>query len=181
MKKQIIESNTEPNKNCLWLTPNGLKRYGKSGWEDLTNGSGGKEDKVFEIKVRRIPDGTGATYKELMINGAGWFRADRVGDAGNEIGYLNDEVWENKDETIREIFKDIESYNKLKVTELMQLDENTEIPLISTEDLTYQLIEIDDMFGIFIYSKVYTNKNLKYCLSAAIAPNGESYMAYTWQ
>ena len=43
MKKQIIESNTEPNKNCLWLTPNGLKRYGKSGWEDLTNGSGGGE------------------------------------------------------------------------------------------------------------------------------------------
>lgn len=142
-------------------------------------GSGG-EDKVFEIKVRRIPDGTGATYKELMINGVGWFRADRVGNAGNEIGYLNDEVWENKDETIREIFKDIESYNKLKVTESIQLAENTEIPLSSTEELTYQLIKMNDMFGIFLYSKVYTNDDLKYCLSAAIAPNGEHYMAYTW-
>ena len=147
----------------------------------LSSGLGsGKEDKVFEIKIRRIPDGTGATYKELMINGVGWFRADGVGDVGNEIDYLNDEVWENKDETIREIFKDIESYNKLKVTELMQLDENTEIPLSSTEELTYHLIDTNDLFGIFLYSKVYTNDHLKYCLSAAIAPNGEHYMAYTW-
>lgn len=146
----------------------------------LSSGLGsGSEDKVFEIKVRRIPDGTGATYKELMINGVGWFRADAVGDAGNEIGYLNDEEWENKDETIKEIFKNIESYNKLKVTEVMALGD-IEIPISSTEELTYQLIDIDGMFGIFLYSKVYTNNHLKYCLSAGIAPNGESYMAYTW-
>lgn len=69
MKKQIIESNTEPNKNCLWLTPNGLKRYGKSGWEDLTNGSGGGESN--NTNVLEVEHGYYQDYQHyyVIING----------------------------------------------------------------------------------------------------------------
>jgi hypothetical protein len=71
MKKQIIESNTEPNKNCLWLTPNGLKRYGKSGWEDLTNGSGGGGGQSNKNNVLEIEHGYYQDYQHyyVIING----------------------------------------------------------------------------------------------------------------
>lgn len=176
MKKQIIESNTEPNKNCLWLTPNGLKRYGKSGWEDLTNGSGGSEDKVFEIKIKHVQDDETHMHQEFMINGVGWFRG--ISDEfGYQIDRLNGESWENTGETVKEIFKDIESYNKLKLTELISFDENAEIPMISTEELTYQLIDTNGMFNIMLYSKVYRGPNTRYLLIAQIYPDGTGSMS----
>lgn len=33
MKKNIIQSATEPDKNSLWLSPQGLKKFSKKGWE----------------------------------------------------------------------------------------------------------------------------------------------------
>lgn len=35
MRKDIIESVTEPKKDDLWLSPEGLKKFGKKGWELL--------------------------------------------------------------------------------------------------------------------------------------------------
>lgn len=35
MRKDIIQSKTEPNKNNIWLSEEGLKKYGKNGWELL--------------------------------------------------------------------------------------------------------------------------------------------------
>ena len=35
MRREIIQSKTEPNKNNLWLSEEGLKKYGKNGWEPL--------------------------------------------------------------------------------------------------------------------------------------------------
>lgn len=42
MRKNIIQSKTEPNKNDIWLSEEGLKKYGKNGWEPL--GGGGIND-----------------------------------------------------------------------------------------------------------------------------------------
>lgn len=180
MKKQIIESNTEPNKNCLWLTPNGLKRYGKSGWEDLTNGSGGGEDKVFEIKIKVTQESNGNQHPEFMINDIGWlsssFGASGVDETGWRIDLLNGEDWKNKGETIREIFKDIESYNKFKLTQFLTLGD-MEIPISSTEELTYQLIDTNGMFLILLYSKIYRNRQTGHLLMAQIAPDGTSTMS----
>lgn len=39
MRKNIIQSKTEPNKNDIWLSEEGLKKYGKNGWEPLGGGS----------------------------------------------------------------------------------------------------------------------------------------------
>lgn len=47
MRKNIIQSKTEPNKNDIWLSEEGLKKYGKNGWEPLgggSNNSGGYTD-----------------------------------------------------------------------------------------------------------------------------------------
>ena len=47
MRKNIIQSKTEPNKNDIWLSEEGLKKYGKKGWEPLgggSNNSGGYTD-----------------------------------------------------------------------------------------------------------------------------------------
>lgn len=56
MRKNIIQSKTEPNKNDIWLSEEGLKRYGKNGWEPLGGGStndstsvGAKETYILEI------------------------------------------------------------------------------------------------------------------------------------
>lgn len=179
MKKQIIESNTEPNKNCLWLTPNGLKRYGKSGWEDLTNGSGsGGEDKVFEIKIKLVSDGDNKKHREFMINDVGWFRG-LSDDIGYQIDRLNGEEWENRGEAIKEMFKDIKSYNKLKLTEFMSSGD-TEIPISSTEELTYQLMDANGVFGIMLYSKVYTNNENKFFLMVTSYPDGGGSMTFSW-
>lgn len=42
MKKNIIQSATEPDKNSLWLSPQGLKKFSKKGWE-LIGGSTGED------------------------------------------------------------------------------------------------------------------------------------------
>ena len=145
----------------------------------LSSGLGsGKEDKVFEIKIKVIQYDNGDLDPEFMINGIGWFSssASGSGEDGWRIGSLNGEEWENKSETIREIFKDIESYNKLKLTQLMPLGD-TEIPIISTEELTYQLIDTNGMFCIILYSKVYRDPDKGHLLIAQIAPDGTSSMS----
>lgn len=38
MRREIIQSKTEPNKNNLWLSEEGLNKYGKNGWEPLGGG-----------------------------------------------------------------------------------------------------------------------------------------------
>lgn len=38
MRKDIIQSKTEPNKSDIWLSEEGLKKYGKDGWELLGGG-----------------------------------------------------------------------------------------------------------------------------------------------
>ena len=43
MKKNIIQSATEPDKNSLWLSPQGLKKFSKKGWE-LIGGSNTPSD-----------------------------------------------------------------------------------------------------------------------------------------
>lgn len=52
MRKNIIQSKTEPNKNDIWLSEEGLKKYGKNGWEPLGGGSnnsgGGNEPVIIE-------------------------------------------------------------------------------------------------------------------------------------
>ena len=140
-------------------------------------GSGG-EDKVFEIKIKSVQDSLGDKHPEFMIDGIGWFSSSASGtdDSGWRIDTLNGEPWENKGETIREIFKDIESYNKLKLTQLMTLGD-MEIPISSTEELTYQLIDINGMFLILLYSKIYRNPNAGYLLVAQITPDGTSSMS----
>lgn len=145
----------------------------------LSSGLGSsKEDKVFEIKVKYVQESTDYKYPEFMINGIGWFSSSAMGagEDGWRIGRLNGEEWENKGETIREIFKDIESYNKLKLTQLMPLVD-TEIPISSTEELTYHLIDTNGMFGIILYSKVYRDPDKGHLLIAQINPDGTSSMS----
>lgn len=140
----------------------------------LGNG-GGNKDKVFEIKIRASRYDNGDTYPEFMINGIGWFSPSAGGtdDTGWRIDVLNGEEWENKDEIIRELFKDIKSYNKLKLTQLLPLGD-TEIPISSSEELTYQLMDINGMLLIMLYSKIYRNSNTGYLLIAQITPDGTS-------
>lgn len=38
-KKTIIESNVEPSKEAIWLSPQGIKRYSKKGWEVIGGGT----------------------------------------------------------------------------------------------------------------------------------------------
>ena len=38
-KKTIIESNIEPSKEAIWLSPQGIKRYSKKGWEVIGGGA----------------------------------------------------------------------------------------------------------------------------------------------
>lgn len=38
-KKTIIESNIEPSKEAIWLSPEGIKRYSKKGWEVIGGGA----------------------------------------------------------------------------------------------------------------------------------------------
>lgn len=145
----------------------------------LSSGLGsGKEDKVFEIKIKVIQYNNGDLHPEFMINGIGWFSpsANGTDDSGWRIDTLNGEPWENKGETIKEMFKDIESYNKLKLTQLMPLGD-TEIPMISTEELTYQLIDTNGMFGIMLYSKVYRHPDKGYLLIAQTIPDDTSSMS----
>lgn len=140
-------------------------------------GSGG-EDKVFEIKVKHFIDYDNTIYRYLMINGIGWFEISRSRSDGYgyDIHTLNGEPWENKSETIREIFKDIESYNKLKLTEIM-IQGDMEIPLTTTEELICQFADTNVAFIIRLYSKVYPNNDTKYFLAANVLPNGTSSMA----
>lgn len=52
MRKNIIQSKTEPNKNDIWLSEEGLKKYGKNGWEPLggnSNNSGDSKPVIIEI------------------------------------------------------------------------------------------------------------------------------------
>ena len=56
MRKNIIQSKTEPNKNDIWLSEEGLKKYGKNGWEPLGGGdtevsSGGSGPVTIEINI----------------------------------------------------------------------------------------------------------------------------------
>lgn len=38
-KKTIIESNIEPSKEAIWLSPQGIKRYSRKGWEVIGGGA----------------------------------------------------------------------------------------------------------------------------------------------
>lgn len=145
----------------------------------LSSGLGsGKEDKVFEIKIKSIQESADYQHPEFMINGIGWFSpsASVAADSGWQIDCLNGEEWENRGETIREIFKDIESYNKLKLTQILTLG-GAEIPISSIEELTYQLIDTNGMFLILLYSKIYRNPNAGYLLIAQNSPDGTIKMS----
>lgn len=79
----------------------------------LSSGLGsGKEDKVFEIRIKDVMDSKDYYHSEFMINGVGWFRG-----LSNNGGYypdtLNGEPYDVN--IIKNIFKDINSYTKLKI------------------------------------------------------------------
>lgn len=137
-------------------------------------GSGG-EDKVFEIKIKTVMDSENTGHDEFMINGVGWFRG-LSDDFGYQIDRLNGKPWENEGETIKEMFKDIESYNKLKLTELTTLGD-MEISISSTEELTYQLIDTNGIFIIALYSKVRRSASIGHLLMAQITPDGTGTMS----
>lgn len=70
MRKNIIQSKTEPNKNDIWLSEEGLKKYGKNGWEPLgggSNNSGGSNSGGYsDIMVLNTRDN--ATLTEEQFN-----------------------------------------------------------------------------------------------------------------
>lgn len=47
--KNIIQSQTEPDKNSIWLSPQGLKKFSKKGWELIggSTGGGGSNDYIL--------------------------------------------------------------------------------------------------------------------------------------
>lgn len=54
MRKNIIQSKTELNKNDIWLSEEGLKKYGKNGWEPLgssNNNSGSSGPVIIEYPL----------------------------------------------------------------------------------------------------------------------------------
>ena len=145
----------------------------------LSSGLGSsKEDKVFEIKIKTVYESENVGHREFMINGIGWFTG-MTNEEGYQIDTLNGEPWENSGETIKEMFKDIESCNKLKLTEFMPIDENTVIPVSTTEELTCQVADVNGFFGIMLYSKVYASAKTKYFLMASSASGG-GYMLFSW-
>lgn len=78
MRKNIIQSKTEPNKNDIWLSEEGLKKYGKNGWEPLGGGnssnsggsnSGGGGPVIIELSIGDEGIGT-VSLSEEQINAA---------------------------------------------------------------------------------------------------------------
>ena len=54
MRKNIIQLKTEPNKNDIWLSEEGLKKYGKNGWELLggKTSSSGYDDTEIKAQIK---------------------------------------------------------------------------------------------------------------------------------
>lgn len=127
MKKQIIESNTEPNKNCLWLTPNGLKRYGKSGWEDLTNGSGSGGEGGSNKSVKFFAEHQEGDLITFKVNDKEIpFTKDNKGGIGT-VYLINEQD-----------FNYIE--NSIKGCDELQMESNNNIGIIGIKVL-YMLVE----------------------------------------
>lgn len=66
MRKNIIQSKTEPNKNDIWLSEEGLKKYGKNGWEPLGGGSNNSGGGYTDMMV--LNTGDNATLTEEQFN-----------------------------------------------------------------------------------------------------------------
>lgn len=53
---KIIQSKTEPNKNHLWLSDEGLKQFKGNGWEQVLSndggGSGGSDNEIIYYNVK---------------------------------------------------------------------------------------------------------------------------------
>ena len=54
MRKNIIQSKTEPNKNDIWLSEEGLKKYGNKGWEPLGGGISPSTPIVNEVSGNEL-------------------------------------------------------------------------------------------------------------------------------
>ena len=65
MRKNIIQSKTEPNKNDIWLSEEGLKKYGKNGWEPL--GGGGSNDSSLGNKILEIEVNVDNNFPEIKV------------------------------------------------------------------------------------------------------------------
>ena len=72
MKKHniILESNVEPkDKNVLWLQGNKLKKFGKTGWEDITEGGVVTTDRIENGAVTTEKIATTAFDSTLSVSG----------------------------------------------------------------------------------------------------------------
>ena len=72
MKKHniILESNVEPkDKNVLWLQGNKLKKFGKTGWEDITEGGVVTTDRISDGAVTSEKISTSAFDSTLSVSG----------------------------------------------------------------------------------------------------------------
>ena len=91
MKKHniILESNVEPkDKNVLWLQGNKLKKFGKTGWEDITEGGVVTTDRISDGAVTSEKISTSAFDSTLSVSGK-IAPADVVGE---KITKLNEKV-----------------------------------------------------------------------------------------
>lgn len=91
MKKHniILESNVEPkDKNVLWLQGNKLKKFGKTGWEDITEGGVVTTDRIENGAVTTDKIATNAFDSTLS-------KSEKIAPAnivGNKITMLDEKV-----------------------------------------------------------------------------------------
>ena len=87
MRREIIQSKTEPNKNNLWLSEEGLKKYGKKGWEPLGGGISPNTPIVDSI--------SGDELVSINVNGENKaVRADELVKGGKEVFILTPDMFE---------------------------------------------------------------------------------------
>lgn len=87
MRREIIQSKTEPNKNNLWLSEEGLKKYGKNGWEPLGGGISPNTPIVDSI--------SGDELVSINVNGENKaVRADELVKGGKEVFIITPDMFD---------------------------------------------------------------------------------------
>lgn len=129
MKKNIIQSATEPDKNSLWLSPQGLKKFSKKGWE-LIGGSTGEDPSSGGSNDYILP----FTFMGSSISSKDFDEIKEAINSGKIIKHKNEN---NKYRTITHSIIKEDTISLF----IGDFDENTQIIYISPFIMDYYVLE----------------------------------------
>ena len=128
----ILESNVEPkDKNVLWLQGNKLKKFGKTGWEDITEGGVVTTDRIENGAVTSEKIATSAFDSTLSVSG----KIAPSDVVGSKFTKLNDDITERYGSIVERssfVYAIIDSEGKL----LFGIKEDGSVYLCSIDDMS---------------------------------------------